>query len=119
MLNKMQGLNTITSGRLQSLASKTRVFFVYYKNCLVVNLLVSLMGAVISAPMGYRFPASLAMIFITAGYLFSIYLYDLRYQHQYFFYFNKGISRVELMLYTFILNLFVVGIAAILSMIFG
>ncbi len=92
------------NNRLKSLITKTRIFAVYYKKSQTLNIVFSLLTAAVVGGIGYNYLLSFWISTMTGGYLLSVYLYELRYKQQYYFYFNKGFSRRELLLCTYILN---------------
>ncbi len=94
--------------------SKIRVFGIYYKKSLVINMVFSLAGAGIGSTLGYYFFVSFSLSFMTSGYLLAVYLHELRHKRQYYLYYNKGISKLQLISYTFILNGLLLTVAAII-----
>lgn len=110
----MSNIQEISGVDRRSLISKIRTGYLYYKKSLSVNIMFSLVVAGIGSGMGHGFLLLFGLSFITAGYLLSIYLYELGHTRQYYLYYNKGISKLQLITSTFLLNGLLLGIASII-----
>ena len=60
------------------------------------NLMVSVLGGLFGSTMGRPFALFFLMSFATVGFLGSIFLHHYFQSDEYFFYYNKGISRLRL-----------------------
>jgi hypothetical protein len=79
-----------------------RLIFQYYKELLLLNIGISIcLGLLISLELkAYGFPIS----FMTGGFVLSIAYYEISKQKQYYFYYNKGLSKIHLYLSSFMIN---------------
>lgn len=86
-----------------------KALFHYYKEIQYFNIPLSLIVAVFgmlgSEHMLQGFVATFFLSLLTGGYLLSLYFYELRNKKRYYFYYNKGYSKLRLMLYCFLINL--------------
>jgi hypothetical protein len=75
--------------------------YLYYKEIFKINLLISICIGVVFLAFGYYgFPIS----FMTAGYFLSILYFETSKHDQYYFYYNKGLSRLDLYLSGLLIN---------------
>jgi hypothetical protein len=87
-----------------------RLIIQYYKSLLLMNVIISICLGLMSLIIGkYGFP----ICFMTGGYVLSILYYELSKQKQYYFYFNKGLSKQTLYITSFIINT-ILGIIIVL-----
>ena len=92
-----------------------RSLFLYYKQISSFNIPFSLFIAFLAYINGGRFDVYFFLPLVTIGYLLSLYLFEVRYAQQYFFYFNLGFEKIILVAFTFGAN---VAIALIYFLIF-
>lgn len=92
-----------------NLSQEMKALFHYYKEIQYFNIPLSLIVAVFgmlgSEHMVQGFVATFFLSLLTGGYLLSLYFYELRNKKRYYFYYNKGYSKLRLMLYGFLINL--------------
>lgn len=72
-----------------------KLLWLYYKDLIRFNIpfsiIVGLVGMFVSG-----FLNAFCFSFLTGGFLLSIYFYNLRYSSQYYFYYNKGLTKIHL-----------------------
>ena len=84
-----------------------RILFNYYKTIQEVN-------APFSFVFGVLFGINAFLIcFCTFGLVLSVFYFELFYNQQYYFYFNKGFSRSQLIGFSFLGNLIVAAVLVI------
>ncbi|HTE00233.1 MAG TPA: hypothetical protein VK668_13160 [Mucilaginibacter sp.] len=81
-----------------------RIVFNYYKILLTVNIPFSFIFGYI-----YGVPAFLAS-FCTFGLLISAFYFELYYKQRYYFYFNRGFTKLKLISYSFVANIILVAL---------
>jgi hypothetical protein len=88
-----------------------KLTFHYFKELLLLNIGISICLGLLSYPgfKAYGFPIS----FMTAGYILSLGYYEMSKQKQYYFYYNKGLSKIHLYLSSFMINA-LIGVLLIL-----
>jgi len=77
-----------------------RLFWNFYKRLAVINVLISSVLALLSG----HFLLTLGLSFMSAGFLMSILYQELTHKTEYYFYYNKGISKLSLILVSALLN---------------
>lgn len=86
-----------------------KALFHYYKEIQFFNvplsLIVAVFGMIGSENMLQGFMATFFLSLLTGGYLLSLYFYELSNKKRYYFYYNKGYSKLNLVLYCFLINL--------------
>lgn len=100
-----------------------RIFLIYYKAINSLNIPISaaytmLMGAAREEGWMWillHFAYTFACCFVTAGLWLSVFLYNLKPGKHYYFYYNNGLSKLQLFLYTTLANLLVVPFLFILQ----
>lgn len=86
-----------------------KAFLYYYGIIAKYNAIFSLLAGLLgqngfdSGLYGFLFVFTLS--FLTGGFLFSVYLFNIMKKRQYYFYYNKGLSQVRLILCTYALHL--------------
>ena len=93
--------------------TKIQLHWEFYKSTVVLNILFSLAISLFALDMfAILFPISL----ITVGPALSLFYNEITHQHTYYFYYNKGISKIWLMVGNLILNTVIgISLVAILS----
>lgn len=81
-----------------------KLFYTYYKKSQALNFFFSLLMAALGLSIGLNYFNCFAASIMTGGYVLSVYFYERRFQKQYYFYFNKGLSKRELLVYSYLLN---------------
>ena len=87
-----------------------RSLFLYYKQISSFNIPFSLLVAFLANINGGRFDTFFFLPLLTVGYLLALYLFEVRYAQQYFFYYNLGFVKTKLVAFVFGVN---AGIALI------
>jgi hypothetical protein len=86
-----------------------KALFHYYKEIqyfnVPVSVVVAVFGMLASENMLQGFMATFFLSLLSGGYFLSLYFYELRNKKRYYFYFNKGFSKLRLVLYCFLINL--------------
>jgi hypothetical protein len=79
-----------------------RLIFHYYKELLLLNTVISICFGLSTYILlkAYGFPTA----FMTAGYILSVGYFEMSKKKQYYFYFNRGLSKMQLYLTSFIIN---------------
>lgn len=88
-----------------------RLLFTFYRSTLVLNWGFSLACAILVA---IQFPKVLPISLMSSGSLLSFYYKSLSRKGDYFFYYNRGIRKTQLFLFTILMNLLVGAILYIL-----
>jgi hypothetical protein len=87
----------------------------YYKDTHLINIPFSLLLGFISAFTGENFWSTFVFTFslslLTGGLFLSVYFYHLRYKEQYYFYYNRGLTNLHLILACFLINVVIVMFA--------
>lgn len=81
-----------------------RSLFLFYKQINSFNIPFSFIIALLVLSEGGSFAVFFFLPLLTVGFLLSLYLYEVRYANQYFFYFNLGFDKVKLIGFTFGIN---------------
>ncbi|MFD2937429.1 hypothetical protein ACFS25_26895 [Spirosoma flavum] len=84
----------------------TRAFWKYYMDLTKFNLGLSLLVTFVKSP------AEGILLFLTGGMLLSLVAYEYFHSHEYYLYYNLGLTRTRLMLKAWLMNL---GISAFLG----
>lgn len=77
----------------------------YCKDLLPINLLTSFLISLVGMAYGLSFGKTFSLSLVTAGAFLSSYFYERRRGHQYYFFYNLGISRRELYAGAFLTDL--------------
>lgn len=88
-----------------------RLLLTFYRSTLALNWGFSLACAIIGF---VQFPKVLPVSLMTSGSLLSFYYKSLSHKGDYFFYYNRGISKNRLLLFTILMNALVGAILYIL-----
>jgi hypothetical protein len=85
-----------------------KTLFHYYKSLLTFNFLFSVFVGFIGMIGNDKLEGLLrafAISFLTGGFALAVFFYGLRYEHLYYFYYNKGFSKMKLIGLTYLLNI--------------
>jgi hypothetical protein len=88
-----------------------RQYLIYNKQILKLSLTVSLLLTILIAPLTpnsitiSRVIYSFLFTFITGGYLLGVFYYELARNREYYFFYNQGISKLQLLLASYIIHL--------------
>ena len=86
--------------------SSLKAFFNYYRQIVIVNLVISGLGSFI--PIGYAgikgHLTTFMLVFFIVGLIGAFYIFEWRHKKTYFFYFNLGLSRWHLYIGAFLIN---------------
>ncbi len=89
-----------------------KLYLLFHKNLLRFNLpfslVVGVMGGAIADNSLVGVINSFSLSLLTGSFILSVYFYEQRYQDQYYFYHNAGISKVALLAGSYLLNVAVV-----------
>jgi hypothetical protein len=88
-----------------------KLIFHYYKDLVLINVVISICLGLLTF-VGFKF-YGFPISYMTGGYILSVGYYEMSKQKQYYFYFNKGLSKIHLYLSSFIINS-MIGILLIL-----
>ena len=78
-----------------------KLIFCYYKGLFLLNLAISICLGLLCIGIGsYGFP----ICFLTGGYFISILYYENSKQNQYYFYYNRGLSKQNLYITSLVFN---------------
>lgn len=88
-----------------------RLLLAFYRSTLALNWAFSLACAIMAIP---QLPKVLPISLMTSGSLLSFYYKSLSRKSDYFFYYNRGISKMQLFLFTAVMNIIVGAILYIL-----
>ena len=86
-----------------------KLLWLYYKDLIRFNIPFSAMTGFIGMFASGFFDA-FCFSFLSGGFLLSVYYYNLRYSSQYYFYHNKGLTKIHLWGGSFMINSSVVFI---------
>lgn len=96
-----------------------RLLLHYYKALLRFNLPLSIfigvIGMLIRGNNLIGFVSSFNLSLLTGGFLLSLYFFEQRYKQQYYFYYNRGLSRFTLIAYAIGFNLILAVLLYIIS----
>lgn len=81
-----------------------RSLFLFYKQISSFNIPFSLVIAFLAYINGGRFDVFFFLPLLTVGYLLTLYLFEVRYAQQYFFYFNLGFEKIKIFAFVFGVN---------------
>ena len=70
-----------------------RLYWNFYKRLFGTNLVFSFLGSILSLP---YFLKTFGVSFVTAGFLLSLLYHGWMHKQEYYFYQNKGISKLQL-----------------------
>lgn len=90
---------------------KLKLLFIFYRSTLMLNWSASLGFAFVVFP---EFSSVLPVMLMTGGSLLSIWYKDLSRKNDYYFYYNRGLGKGQLMLFTVLMNLLSGGLLHIL-----
>jgi hypothetical protein len=90
----------------------------YYKDIQLINLPLSLAAALLASIEG-AFLKVFIITFLSGGFLMSIYFFEQKRAAQYFFYYNKGLSKIRLLLLTYLINILLVALILTGIMVFS
>lgn len=90
---------------------KLKLLFIFYRSTLALNWSSSLAFAFVLFP---KFSIILPVMLMTGGSLLSIWYKDLSRKNDYYFYYNRGLSKAQLMLFSVLMNLLSGGLLYIL-----
>ena len=91
-----------------------RLLFSFYCDVIKYNLLISFLSGLIGLMSGEGFTSVFLISFNTAGYVFGLYFYGLFHNNDYYFYYNKHLSKLKLYSYSSILNSILSGTALLI-----
>ncbi|SHK97587.1 hypothetical protein SAMN05444266_101779 [Chitinophaga jiangningensis] len=84
------------------------MLFHYYRMITALNLPFSLAAAVLAWLATdydwYIFLRTFGTGWLTGGFFMALFLFQLRYNHLYYFYHNKGYSRTRLIVWSYVIN---------------
>lgn len=92
-----------------------KLLWLYYKDLVRFNLSFSIIAGFIGMFVS-GFLNAFCFSFLTGGFLLSVYFYNLRYPSQYYFYYNRGFTKIHLWGGCYIINICIV---LILKLSFG
>ncbi len=101
------GLDTL--GEIQE-TLKMRMIYNYYKDIhrfnLPFSILLGVLGVFIGEDKVNGFFSYFFLTLLTGGFVLSLFFYQLMYANQYYFYYNRGLSKLKLISISFGVNLF-------------
>lgn len=80
---------------------QARFYWEFYKSTLLINWVFSVAISVLVYPL---FLFVLPISIMTGGPIISIFYKEVSRKHEYYFYYNRGITKVHLLVTTFLLN---------------
>ena len=95
-------------------------YLLYYRSLMSFMLPFSLLASIVS--MGFSdnmligFINSLSLSILTGAFLLALFFYEQRYQNQYYFYHNLGISKIGLIVGSYLLNVAIAVLLFILKL---
>lgn len=81
-----------------------KVILSFYWNVLEYNLFISLCSGIITWMLGEGFTSVFLISFNTTGYVCGLYFYGLFHENDYYFYYNKHLSKIKLYSYSVVFN---------------
>lgn len=84
---------------MYSIIKKLANTFEFFKSTLAINLSVSTVALLFG---GIEY---FAFIFMSFGFVLSLVIKELNYKNDYLFYFNNGISKIRLLLFTYLISI--------------
>src|SRR5258708_6682745 len=97
------------------LIAKIKACLLFCKDLLIVNLPFSLFIALIGGSSGLSFWTTFCFSLVTGGAFFSGYLYERQRRHQYYFFYNLGISKGALYVSFSLVNILLVVLLLIIK----
>ena len=97
------------------LTVKIKACLYYCKDLLPTNLLTSLLISLAHMEYGLSFWKTFSVSLVTAGAFLSSYFYERRRGHQYYFFYNLGISRMELYVGAFLTDLLLAALVLLVK----
>ena len=85
-------------------AGKFSLLFNYHFDIQLINISYSFLAALVGYATGLNFFTSFIVSLVTGGYFLASYLFERGRKHEYYFYYNKGFSRIGLIAYSGLLN---------------
>ncbi|MFY0652914.1 MAG: hypothetical protein JXQ96_12805 [Cyclobacteriaceae bacterium] len=82
-----------------------RAFLHFYKRIQSFNISFSLAMSILGLGVGLEFWHTVFTTWLTAGFLLSIFFFEFLRKNEYYFYFNKGLSRLKLFGYSALTNI--------------
>ncbi|PRY16293.1 hypothetical protein CLV24_101138 [Pontibacter ummariensis] len=99
---------------------KLRLTWHYYKSTQRFNLPISLIAGLTGIIFNPHFVVgaidAFSLCLLTGGFLLALYLYEQRHAGQYYFYYNRGLSKVSLMVASYGLNVVLVILLFLLKL---
>ena len=89
--------------------NQLKLFFVFYKSTLLFSITC---GIALGALNFHDFFAAFGFSFLSAGTVISLTYKEISKQHEYYFYYNKGITKLTLILSCALTN-FIIGVLLI------
>ncbi len=80
-----------------------KLLWLYCKDLIWFNVPFSLMAGLVGM-FGNGFFNAFCFSFLTGGFLLSIYFYNIRHSSKYYFYYNKGLTKIHLWIGCFMIN---------------
>ena len=91
------------------------LYWAFYKSTIAFNIGVSIAIAVISMIYGGNFFIVFAISFMSIGPMVSFLYKELSFPLEYYFYYNRGISKIKLIIFCLLLNILPSTIILIVS----
>jgi hypothetical protein len=95
-------------------------YLIYYRSLMSFSLPFSLLSSIISLAFSTNkiigFINAFSVSLLTGSFLLALFFYEQRYQNQYYFYYNLGISKSSLIVCSYLLNVAVVFLLFILNL---
>ncbi len=91
-----------------------RAIFLYYKQLHGFNIPFSMIAGLLSIGSGLSFKLGFFVSILTFGLLLSLYFYEIRYSHKYYFFYNLGLSKLRLIACVSAINLMLIAIFLLL-----
>lgn len=99
-------------------AGKFSLLFSYHLAIQSINVPYSFLAAMAGYATGLNFFTSFIVSLVTGGYFLASYLFEKRRKHEYFFYYNRGFSRLGLIAYSWLLDALLAILIATIKSIF-
>jgi len=90
-----------------------KLLYCYYKDLIIINISVSLCVALIAFATTFNIAISSLVFsncFISGGYIISVFYYEIAKNNQYYFFYNRGLSKLSLYILSFLFNLTIGGL---------
>ena len=97
------------------LSAKIKACLYYSKDLLPVNLISSILIALTGLASGFSFGKTFCLSLVTGGALLSSYFYERNRGHQYYFFYNLGISRGALYASAFLTDIILAALLLIVK----